>query len=150
MNFDDYKKMFNESFAKVKPEDFVKQMESLGCVFTPIKTYTFEKNENNKWFVVLPEFLELYPGHEGELQMVFGADTMLDIIAQGEDKVHLTLSLEEFEGCDVLNKMHDTPEVGGAMYVMPKYKGFEYNLEMWLCGVTEFVFGHLPEKIYLS
>lgn len=115
-----------------------------------MKTYKFEKNERSKWFVVLPEFLEKYPGHEAELQMVFGADTMLDIIAQGEDHVYLNLSLMHFEGCDELHKLNNTPNVGGAMYVMPKYKGFDYNLEMWLCGVTEFVFGHMPEKIYLS
>jgi hypothetical protein len=115
-----------------------------------MKTYRFEKNAEGKWFVVLPEYLELYPGHEGELQMVFGADTMLEIMCEGLNHVTLTLSLLPFEGCDVLNKMHNTPEVGGAMYMMPKYRGIEYNLEMWLCGVTEFVFSHMPEKIYLA
>lgn len=150
MKFEEYKNQFDESFSQVPPEKFVQEMEQLGYKFVDMKTYTFEKNEAGKWFVVLPEFLEIYPGHEGELQMVFGADTMLDIMSQGENVVHLTLSLEEFEGCDVLNKLHNTPDVGGAMYIMPKYQGFEYNLEMWLCGVTEFVFGHMPEKIYLK
>ncbi len=150
MKFEEYKQQFDTNFSKVAPEDFIKQMQQLGYQFTEMKSYKFEKNEHNKWFVVLPEYLEKYPGHEGELQMVFGADTMLDIIAQGEDHVYLNLALEPFEGCDELNKLHDTPDVGGAMYVMPKYKGFEYNLEMWLCGVTEFVFGFMPDKIYLS
>lgn len=155
MEFEDYKKQFDANFAKTTPEDFVKEMESLGVKLEPLrdikmKTYTFEKNEHNKWFVVLPEYLEQYPGHEGELQMVFGADTMLDIIGQGETTVHLNLSLHPFEGADELEKLHDTPDVGGAMYIMRNYKGFEYNLEMWLCGVTEFVFGFMPDKIYLS
>lgn len=151
MKFEQYKKQFDESFSKQSPQDFVQDMEKLGYTFTTtMKTYTFEKNSDNKWFVVLPEYLERFPGHEAELQMVFGADTMLDIMSEGSNKVKLTLSLTEFQGCDVLNKLNDTPDVGGAMYMMPKYRGIEYNLEMWLCGVTEFVFGHMPEKIYLS
>ena len=151
MNFEEYKQQFDKNFSQVKPEDFILQMQQLGYKFTDImKTYTFYRNQDNKWFVDLPEFLEKFPGHEGELQMVFGADTMLEIIGQGQDTVKVDISLQQFENSTELTKMHDTPEVGGAMYVMNNYQGNVYNLEMWLCGVTEFVFGHLPEKIYLT
>ena len=34
----------------------------------------------------------------------------------------------------------------GAMYYYTDKDGAEYP--MWLCGVTEFVFGNMPEKIY--
>ena len=111
-----------------------------------MKIYNFVKESDNKWFVVLPE----WEGSKSELQMVMGADTMLDIISEGLFYTSLTLSLLPFEGCDVLTKIENTPEYGGANYLMSKYRGIEYNLEMWLCSVTEFVFGHMPEKIYLS
>jgi len=37
IDFESYKKMFYESFAKVKPEDFIKQMEALGYKFESIE-----------------------------------------------------------------------------------------------------------------
>lgn len=107
---------------------------------------TFYKTQDNKWFVDLPE----WEGAIEELQMVCGADTLLDIISQGEDSVRLFLSLEPQEGCDILDKLYDTPDVGGSYYILLTYKGIEYDLEMWLCGVTEFVFGFMPDKIYFK
>lgn len=111
-----------------------------------MKRYKFEKESNNNWYVVLPE----WTGAKAELQMVAGADTMLDIMSEGEDFVYLYLSLESFEGCSELIKLRDTPEIGGADYVLHSFRGIEYHLELWLCDVTAFVFGHMPNKIYIA
>jgi len=40
IDFETFKKMFDESFAKVKPEDFIKQMEALGYEFESIEPTT--------------------------------------------------------------------------------------------------------------
>ena len=112
----------------------------------------FYKDTDNKWYIDLPE----WNGEKWELEMVMGADTMLDIAAQGESSVHLNISPEPFESdgleiiSDVLVKIKDTPDIGGALYKLSTFKGFEYNLEVWLCHVTEFVFGSMPEKIYIA
>ncbi|MBC6112290.1 hypothetical protein H7U22_17845 [Pedobacter sp. CCM 8938] len=37
---------------------------------------------------------------------------------------------------------------GGGDYLLETYKGDLKNHKLWLCGVTEFVFKHLPERIY--
>ncbi len=111
-----------------------------------MRIFTFNKEQLNRWFVDLPE----WTGSKSELEMIMGADDMLNIISQGESKVFLNISLEPFDGCDILEKIEDTPGIGGAYYMMKSYKGIEYNLKLWLCEVTRFVFGNLPEKIYIK
>lgn len=118
----------------------------------------FYKDTDNKWYADVPT----WKGEKWELEMVCGADTMLEIAAQGEAEVHIMLSTQDFRNdmddpqailpgvkIDTLTKIKDTPDIGGALYLMKEYKGIEYNLEVWLCHVTEFVFGELPETIYL-
>ena len=46
-----------------------------------MKTYKFVK-ESRDWYIELPEFLE-NGGSKGDLQMVEGTDTLLDIISEG-------------------------------------------------------------------
>ena len=118
--------------------------------------FKFNKESDNKWYIDYPE----WTGDKWELEMVLGADTMLDIIAQGENVAYLTISTEPFKidadhaevkiDAFTLTKVKDTPNEGGAVYIMKEWYGFEYNLEMWLCHVTEFVFGYLPDVIYIA
>jgi hypothetical protein len=110
-----------------------------------MRTFEFYK-EGENWFIDLPE----WEGSKAELAMVSGADAMLDIISEGTGKARLTISLQEFTNSDALKKLNDTPEIGGARYIMSKYKGIEYNLEMWLCAVTEWLFGYMPDNIYIA
>src|SRR5574338_1054899 len=107
--------------------------------------YRFYKDPENKWFIDLPS----WPGEKAELQMVCGADTMLEYMAEGNDVVFVYISESEFGGCDTLIML---PEVlpSGAYYLMQRIRGIEINLEMWLCDVTKFVFRKFPEKLYLS
>jgi hypothetical protein len=43
------------------------------------------------------------------------------------------------------------PEIGeGAWYILNQYLGIDFNLKMWLCDVTKFVFGNFPKKIYFK
>ncbi len=106
-----------------------------------------------KWYVDFPE----WKGDKWELEMVLGADTMLDIIAgPGKREVFLSLSDRPFkiEETDTdafkLEKIADTPVEGGAIYFLKEWHGVEHNLEMWLCHVTGHVFGHLPQTIYIA
>lgn len=108
----------------------------------------FEKL-GHEWFAVLPE----WQGPKADLQMVCGADTWLDILCQGEWDVWLLISDEPFDGAEKLFMLGEGrlegPELGeGAWYEAKTYIGLEYNLEMWLCDVTQFVFGNFPKIIY--
>jgi hypothetical protein len=90
--------------------------------------------EDKKWYIDLPS----YPGEKADLQMVLGADTLLDILSGNtRHSVTMSVSLEPIEGFDSLTRMRQltTDEGGGAMYFSNKHQ-----FELWLCDVTKFVF----------
>lgn len=118
-------------------------------IITIMKQYDFIK-EGNDWYIDLPEFIEA-GGNKGDLQMVEGADTMLDLISDYKNQVAVTISEEEFNGSDILKLVERCdPYVGGGYYVLEKFEGKELNKRMWLCSVIEFVFGDIPEQIYIK
>ena len=114
------------------------------------RLFKFYKDETG-WFVDLPE----WEGSKAELEMVAGADTFLDILAQGETEVYVTLSDHEFEDCNRLDFLYpgrlEHWELGeGSWYRMHKHMDITYDLNMWLCDVTKFVFGDFPKPIYFK
>lgn len=114
-----------------------------------MNTYRFYKNEAG-WFIDLPEYIQ-QGGTAADLEMVDGADTMLDIIAVDGNDVHLTISKKPFERADILTLTERcSPYVGGGYYLMEEFAGQKVNLKMWLCKVTEFMFGEIPEKFYIK
>jgi hypothetical protein len=106
--------------------------------------------ENGGWFIDLPEYLA-QGGSKGDLAMVSGADTMLDVIAGDKDDVRLKMDTQPFPGADelVLTELCD-PILGGGYYHMKKFEGREVSQDMWLCDVTRFVFGDIPPRIYVK
>lgn len=114
-----------------------------------MKPYKFIKTGQD-WFIDLPEFLE-QGGSIGDLQMVDGADKMLDMMAGNESSVILYVAREQFEGADILTLIEKCdPYIGGGTYMMKNYEGQEINRTMWLCQVTEFVFGDIPQQIFVK
>lgn len=112
-----------------------------------MKRLKFYKESDNRWYVDLPE----WTGSKAELEMVSGADSMLEYMAEGEGQVWLVLSEQEFENADKLEFLRLATEIeNGAFYKLDKYRGIEIGLEMWLCDVTKFVFGDFPKTIFLS
>lgn len=100
-----------------------------------------------RWFIDLPE----YPGSKDELEMVCGADDMLDILSDRNDEVTLEICLEPFEDCKELEirriigceELEHREVCGGEFYSFGE-------LELWLCDVTKHVFGYFPENIYFK
>jgi hypothetical protein len=111
-----------------------------------MKRLKFYKESDNRWYVDLPE----WTGNKAELEMVAGADSMLEYMAEGESQVWLMLSEEYFENADKLEFLRLATEIGnGAFYKLNNYRGVEIGLEMWLCDVTKFVFGNFPNDIFI-
>lgn len=114
-----------------------------------MKLYTFIK-QGREWYIDLPAFIE-QGGSLGDLQMVDGADAMLDMMAGNDTSVALFISKEQFEGADVLILTEKCdPYIGGGYYSMGQYEGKTINRTMWLCQVTEFVFGEIPATIFIK
>lgn len=112
----------------------------------------FNKEENDKWYVDLPT----YDGEHEDLEMVFGADVLLDILSEGNDSVTIDVSTEP-KGygeciCGILTEHDDD----GGTYLIDYYSdnGKENNIifgnTIWLCNVTHFVFGEHPKQIYFN
>lgn len=113
-----------------------------------MRRFRFYKELSGLWYVDLPD----WTGSKDDLLMVSGADTFLDMLAEGENEVHLSISEFPFNGADELvfqDKAHDIGN--GAYYIIPKYRGIELRHEAWLCDVMLHVFdGRFPERIYFS
>lgn len=108
-----------------------------------MRTFKFEKEQDNRWYVVLPE----WEGDKEELEMVCGADVMLDIVAQGEWHTYLTISEKEFDN-PRFTLTFNRDEADGGLYNL---KSDMHEFEIWLCHVTKFVFdGRLPKILYCS
>ena len=112
------------------------------------RIFSFYKNEQHEWYVDLPE----WKGDAAELQMVEGADAMLDLISCNGKKAVLQMSDEELDKAETLTLTHirDKNLGGGGDYLLEVYNGNTINQKLWLCAVTEFVFESLPEKIWFK
>jgi hypothetical protein len=102
---------------------------------------TFNK-ELGKWYIDLPT----WEGDKEELEMVAGADILLDKLSNNEDTVSLFVSQEEVDDSIILKKKYNIN--GGADY-KPVNTDIVYSV--WLCGVTKFVFGGImPQMLYIK
>ncbi len=103
---------------------------------------TFEKWEDGRWFVVFPD----YDGDQKDLEMVDGADTLLDYLTTDGMYVNLEVSSEEQKDWNSLHLfVHD--EIGGTYTV----SGIDdFKEDVWLCNVMHNVFGEHPEIIYFK
>ncbi len=102
-----------------------------------MKNYTFKK-EQGKWYIELPT----WTGTKAELQMVGGADTLLDHLSNKGTTVTIDISTDKKcpEGFETLKRIIQTPP-NGCIY----HLGFS---PVWLCNVTKFVFdGIFPKQI---
>ncbi|HEY2581812.1 MAG TPA: DUF6717 family protein [Mucilaginibacter sp.] len=113
-----------------------------------LQTYKFIKEPSGKWYIDLPE----WEGNKADLEMVEGADIMLDYVGEGNPEVNLALSELPFDGANILKLIHGYSQQtgGGGIYLLESYEGKYLNQEMWLCEVTEWVFGKLPAIIYFK
>ena len=89
--------------------------------------------------------VKAWPGPKGMLLMVDGADTFLDYLSNNGNEISLDLSLDPKQGCDVLNYRYPHFGNDGAYY--STQMGEDEHI-LWLCGVTEFVFGFMPEEVW--
>jgi len=110
--------------------------------------YSFVK-EDRRWYIDLPAYLA-QGGNKADLQMVEGADVLLNFMAHGKKIVTLQLDREPFEGADVLElvELCNAPK-GGGYYQMHTFRKQAIEKRIWLCDVTLFVFGDMPERIYI-
>jgi hypothetical protein len=114
------------------------------------------------WYADLPEFLEQGLGTKNNLLMVDGADTFLDLLSKTGKEVTLDISLVELEGHyakiekvemgknqELLDTVGHEPVEYGAYYEVSELNGKSFSHRLWLCPVTEYVFGGYPNRMWL-
>ena len=118
--------------------------------------------EDGIWFADLPEFLELGLGTKANLMMVDGADTFLDLLTK-HNRITLQVSTQNFKGStakikkikrgmnvELLREIGHAPVDYGAYYEAVELHGKPFQHQLWLCPVTEYVFGAYPEEIFIQ
>ena len=126
-------------------------------------TLSFNK-EDGIWYANIPEFLEQGLGTKANLMMVDGADTFLDLLSNVGYHISLKISTELFEeheavllkesiglNAALLDLVGHAPVSYGAYYKVAAFQGKPHQHQLWLCPVTEYVFGgSYPARIYIS
>ncbi len=108
------------------------------------KQLTFKKEEDNKWYIDLPAWI----GPHHALQMVCGADKMLDLVSKGQDVVtcDVTTSSKPIEDDGILLSRYEYTLTGGAYY----HTNVPSITDVWLCPVTLFVYQKYPKYIFVA
>ena len=101
---------------------------------------SFEKWEDGRWFVVLPD----YDGDQEDLEMVDGADKFLEYLT--EDGLYVTVDVSLEDDFPIRLKLVAHDEIGGT-YQVENLDGF--NEDVWLCNVVHFLFGEHPEEFHI-
>lgn len=107
-----------------------------------MKHHKFYKEPDGRWYIHLPTWL----GEKDELEMVMGADTMLDILSEGENTKTLLLDDVDFSHSQYVLKRQNE-EFEGCWYEISGMNITPFRL--WLCSVTKFVMGGYTKNIYL-
>lgn len=98
-------------------------------------------NLSNRWFINIP-----YEGEINDLEMVDGADELLDEIAEGRRIVRIiaTISDNISKPDYILEKLKED-NMGGTYTII----GITNVKQLWLCNVTKLIFKNFPNKIYI-
>jgi hypothetical protein len=114
-------------------------------ILESVQQLDFNKNTNDEWFVDLPD----YPGNKEDLQMVGGADILLDVYSGNTSNVSLFVNTDGIQYGDTLKYLERANFDGkeyGAFYIWND----QTNDPIWLCDVVEWLFGGFPPVIYLQ
>ena len=110
--------------------------------------FRFYKDDDNRWFVDLPKFIA-EGGDKADLEMIAGADEMLDLLSHNGNEIMLHIS-ETKKDCRLelqLLKAYDGLEGSDYMAISEeKNKTFQ----IWLCSMVLYVFGYYPKNLYIN
>lgn len=112
---------------------------------------SFTKELDERWYVDFPN----WPLSHDNLEMVAGADDLLDLLNDDSNHVHLKVSTKYFDKSIKLKKVKSALTKGAFYVVETPLKGWENSnsirkKQLWLCPVTLTVLGHYPKYIYFK
>ena len=112
-----------------------------------MNTYTFIK-ESGSWHIDFPACQPEFS--KGDLALLEGAAVLLDFLSKGRPYVTFTIDTEPLEKALALELLqHGEAPRGGGYYQMRNHRGRVLEPEVWLCDIPLFVFGDIPNRIYV-
>jgi len=135
----------------VKTYDFYRENDVTQLNGIPILGLFGAKKD--RWYIDLPE----WKGPKANLEMVAGADTVLDILSDGKNRITISFT-DDKENLQYMKYRSDIKlrHIEDGIYKVNPDQAFflkapETNFpnEIWLCDVTTFIFGKYPDEIYL-
>jgi hypothetical protein len=131
-----------------------------------MSVYKFYQEEDGRWYIDLPEYIQSGLGTKANLEMVAGADVLMSEMAQGKSEITLKFTETEFNGYQVQlirsSNYGYAPEgiddiefdTGGWYHYYEKRKWYQLRPKvnsLWLCPVTLFLFNNpYPENIFIE
>lgn len=103
----------------------------------------FGREPGSRWHIDMP-----WDGNRANLEMVEGADRMLDALSSDRPYSTLNVELEEPEDGEYFTMEMEAHDEDGAFYNVKECLQFEGTV--WLCNVVHEFFGNHPERIYCS
>lgn len=113
---------------------------------------SFTKESNGRWYVDFQN----WPLSHDNLEMVAGADDLLDILNNGTNHVSLQVYTKRPKDYDIeLKKVHSALTKGAFYTVETPLNGWEKSnsvrrKQLWLCPVTLTVLGQYPQQIFFK
>lgn len=112
---------------------------------------SFTKEANGRWYVDFPN----WPLSHDNLEMVAGADDLLNLLNDGTNHVSLLVSTTKTKHDIELKKVHSALTKGAFYTVETPLKGWGRpnslrRKQLWLCPVTLTVLGQYPSHIYFK
>lgn len=105
--------------------------------------YAKEESYGKTWWIDLPAYTA-QGGDPAELQMVAGADDMLELLSEDSNEIRLQISEQKVKDFYELKRVDEIPTISGRYYF-----DNATDLLLWLCPVTLWIFeGRYPEIIY--
>jgi len=115
----------------------------------------FYKDPDGRWFIDLPEYIQAGLGDKSNLEMVAGADRLLDMVSKNTNEVTIRFSSEPFENYNY--KLERSSDYGYDTELDPEddpggwYTVKSLKMNLWLCPVTLYLFdGIYPSNIFIS
>lgn len=106
-------------------------------------TMGFVKEPDGRWYSGICHWPRLF---HSNLEMVAGADDLLNALDHGEGYVRMEVALDPEDKRDWFKMVKVSQTVMGATYKVLYCES--YNGKAWLCNVGKFVMGEHPQCIF--
>jgi hypothetical protein len=112
-----------------------------------MNTFSFTK-ENGTWYINLQHDLKIF--NKSDFVVLEGSTPLLDFLSNEKKKLTLAIDIIPFDKAFKLSltQMSESPS-GGGYYELSDHRGRVLHEEIWLCDIPLFVFGDMPEHIFL-